>query len=95
MPKFQPGQSGNPDGRPVGSKNKNYLSLNHWFEIINDASSGMEPKEKLEIAFRALGMLLPKVQALPASPSDSVSNAAATLNMVKELESNGEVKRDA
>jgi hypothetical protein len=36
MPKFVKGQIANPNGRPVGSKDKKYLNLQYWFSMLEE-----------------------------------------------------------
>jgi hypothetical protein len=79
---FKKGQSGNPAGKKPGTKNKSYLSLNVWFELIHDRMQKLPDEQVLAYSFRAAELLLSKVQMLPTTPGESVSNAA----MVAALE---------
>ena len=50
MAKFQPGKSGNPKGRPRGSRNL----ATHFLEEVNAPAQGSaEPMSKLQAAIRA------------------------------------------
>lgn len=66
-PPFKKGQSGNPKGRPVGSVNKNYLSLQFWFGVISENTAKLSPQEQIAVAKECAGMLLAKVQNIPAA----------------------------
>lgn len=83
---FQKGVSGNPGGRPKGAKTKFYLSLKFWFEMVAENAEDLEPQEKIEIAFRAINILAPKVPNLPADPNDSVDNARRAQDLLNALE---------
>jgi hypothetical protein len=83
---FVKGQSGNPGGKPKGTKNKAYLSLKFWFEMIAENSQKFTAERKVEIAFQAANMLLPKIQSLPAEPGDSLENARRTQDLLNALE---------
>lgn len=73
-------------GRPLGSKNKNWLSLQYWFGMIAENAETLTPKEKINIGFRAAELLTPKIQVLPQEPGDSVDNAKRALELIKDLE---------
>lgn len=73
-------------GRPKGSSNKNFMSCQYWYRLISENAEDLKATEKIEIAFRALGLLMPKVQSLPAEPGDSVSNATEAMEMLKKME---------
>jgi hypothetical protein len=92
MAKFEKGWAGGP-GRPVGSKNKSYTSLNVWFELIHSTLEELPPEKKLEYGFKAAELLLAKVQTLPGTPGDSRSNADNALAELKAAEEYG-IKRD-
>lgn len=92
---FQKGQSGNPGGKPKGTKNKNFLSLQYWFGLIADNAEDLTPKEQIEIAFKAANLLVPKITTLPMEPGDSVDNAKKTLELLQELENKPKVEESA
>ena len=65
------GQTGNPNGRPVGSPNKVTADLrakineivDKQVDLINDDLEALEPKERLMIVEKLLSYCLPKLQA--------------------------------
>jgi len=63
---FEKGGAPGP-GRPEGSKNKNCMMPVFWYNLIEERSKDMTDKEVIEIAFRALNLLMPKVMVVPAS----------------------------
>lgn len=77
---WKEGESGNPTGRPLGTKNKNCVSLRYWFNLIAECAEEMPAQKKIDIAFRASELLLPKVTVLPADPE------ADPLALIKKLE---------
>src|SRR5262249_29634086 len=63
--KFQPGQSGNPAGRPLGSRNKKTLALEEAFderaeEILNDVVGRAKEGEKTAMRLCMERILAPK-----------------------------------
>ena len=73
---FKKGQSGNPAGKLPGTKNKNYLNVNMWLELIWERLPKMTFDQQVANSWRAVDALLPKVPSLPATPGDSAANAA-------------------
>lgn len=57
----------------------------YWYNLIADKSESMTNKEIIDIAFRALELLMPKVAVLPATPGDSVSNALEAFHALNAL----------
>ena len=82
---FKKGQSGNPAGRPEGSKNKSFLSANIWLELIWADVQAMKPIERQPILKWAVEQILQKVQVLPATPGDSASNGMAAFHLMNGL----------
>lgn len=81
-------------GRKPGSLNKatmNYLDLQVWGKMILDGVSEATPKERIEVGFRALALLLTKIANLPSTPADSLANALQAQQALEQLE---EVKVD-
>lgn len=88
MAKFKKGKSGNPKGRPLGTKNKNYADVSHWL-MRADFELETEPdrRRKMAIIKWATQLIMQKIPVLPATPGDSLSNAIAAQTLVKALES--------
>lgn len=85
--RFKPGER--PVGRAKGTPNKktkNYLDFQLWFGLIKDKMESLTEKEQIEIAFRVTSMLLPKVNNLPTTPTESLENAMARQEELKALE---------
>jgi len=61
----------------------------YWYTLIADHSVSLSDKEIIDVAFKALELLMPKVQSLPATPNDSKSNADQALAELKAAEDYG------
>lgn len=81
-------------GRPKGLKNKSFLSLNVWFELIHDRLHKLPDEQVLQYAFKAAELLLGKVQNLPGTPEDSRTNADQALAELKAAEEYGITRND-
>jgi hypothetical protein len=66
--KYSKGQTGNPHGRPVGSKNKVTADLREWVKELLDGTreqfirdmQALEPYQRLVVWERLLAYVLPK-----------------------------------
>lgn len=82
---FSKGKSGNPKGRPEGSKNKSYLDASHWLQRADEIMQIHEDAEKrFAIAKWAAELIMAKVPALPATPGDSVGNALVAQTIINK-----------
>lgn len=69
---FKPGQSGNPGGRPKGSKNRADQELKQWLQMLVDGQrtqfekdlKKVNPAQRLAILERLMSFLIPKQQSL-------------------------------
>ena len=69
---FKPGQSGNPGGRPKGSKNRADQELKQWLQMLVDGQrtqfekdlKKVKPVQRLAILERLMSFLIPKQQSL-------------------------------
>jgi len=82
---FKKGQSGNPKGRPEGSKNKSYLDASHWLQRADEIAQSEETSEKKFVIVKwATELIMAKVPALPATPGDSVANAVVAQGIITQ-----------
>jgi hypothetical protein len=72
---FEPGQSGNPDGRPRGTQNKlntkvkGFLTtiLEENFESVQAAFAQLDGKDKVKYWIDMLPYVVPKLQSMSAA----------------------------
>jgi hypothetical protein len=85
---WQPGHSGNPAGRPPGSKDKKWASLDYWFSLVENEWSEIKPETRVRVAIEAWKALIARKQ-FSLTPEESVANTEATMKMLKMLQEVG------
>lgn len=81
---FKPGESGNPAGRPEGTKNKNAMRPVLWWNWFEEEVQQIPSVgDRINQIRWAIEQMMPKVPSLPASPDDSVNNVRALLNDIE------------
>jgi hypothetical protein len=84
--KFQKGHKKIPGaGRPVGSKDKVWSSLDYWYGLVINEWPDLKAVERATIAISAWKALVARDKT-PLTPMDSVKNAEAAMNALKMLE---------
>ncbi len=69
---FEPGKSGNPSGRPRGSKNKADQELKQWLQMLVDGQrkqferdlKNVQPVQRLKLLEKLMSFLIPKQQSI-------------------------------
>lgn len=96
---FKKGQSGNPKGKPIGSKNRNTNQIRLVVqEIVNDNLENlkkdlisMPPKERAKLIIDLLAFTLPKLQAIATKdfteeiPSDKIDLSKLSDKTLRDL----------
>jgi hypothetical protein len=73
-------------GRPKGSKDKKFLTLQFWFDELCKDWPKLKPAQRAKLSVQLMQMLTNKLKQLPSDPSDSVFNANEALLHLKALE---------
>ena len=79
--KFGDGKPG--PGRPKGSKDKKWATLEYWFALTEADWQELTPKDRIAAVTEIIKLLIPRRTLPPQTPGDSVENADIIL---KELE---------
>lgn len=82
---FQPGNSGNPAGRPKGSKDKSHLLAETWAERLDGVWDDLKSEQKANICCRIFCALVGR-QGAHLTPEQSVRNAEAAMVLVQRME---------
>ena len=88
MAKFKKGQSGNPKGRPEGSKNRNAMRPVLWWNWFQDEVEALPPAQRVPMIKWAIEQMMPKVPVLPSTQAESAQNAAQMLELMNGLAPN-------
>lgn len=86
-PNWKKGVSGNPAGRPVGSGDRQFIRTDFWLARYFESISNLAEDVKIQKFEWVLEKFFSKIQQLPASPEDSVKNAA--MSELAQLENYG------
>ena len=100
--KYQKGQSGNPQGRPKGSKNKvkdkvlNLLTsiVEDNIERLQEDLDSLEPQDRVKALTNLIGYILPKQQAVKADVTDEREQIVITNLSSESISALERIKRD-
>lgn len=81
---FEKGHKG--PGRPKGSKDKKFLTLQFWFDELCKDWPKLKPAQRAKLSVQLMQMLTNKLKELPGSQADSLFNANEALSRLKLLE---------
>lgn len=84
MAKFDIRQVKSP-GRPKGSKNKAYLTLDYWYAELMKDWDALKPGQRAKLSKEIMQMLTNKIKNLPGSPEQSVVNAKEAQQLLSEM----------
>jgi hypothetical protein len=73
-------------GRPKGSKDRKWASIEHWYAMIEQNMDKLTPREKVSLGKWGCEILIGKMKEI-ASPNESKQNAEQAMAILKEMES--------
>lgn len=99
--RYKKGESGNPNGRPKGSKNKTNESIKTWLlQFINDHReelvegwSDLDPSDKFRYFSVLLNYVLPKQQAMKADVTTEREQIVITNMSAESIETLEKIRR--
>jgi Family of unknown function (DUF5681) len=89
--RFQPGQSGNLQGRPKGAKDHRWASVSFWFEELKKDWIKLTPNQRANLSIEMMKMITHKSKSIPADPYDSNFNAVEAMEQLKQIEAKSRV----
>jgi hypothetical protein len=72
-------------GRPKGSKDRKWASIEHWYSLISENVDKLSPREKVSLGKWGCEILIGKMKEI-ASPTESKQNAEQAMQILKEME---------
>ncbi len=95
---FEKGKSGNPDGKPKGSKNKVDNSMKEILKIaftptiekITDILATLDPEKQLEMLSKFLPFFAPKLQTVNVTDEDLDPRLPPVINIKRRSETDDE-----
>jgi len=78
-------EKGHHIGRPKGSKDKSYLTLQFWFNEMMKDWDKIRPAQRVKTSAQLMQMLTNKLKAIPGSQEQSVINAKEAHELLQEL----------
>ncbi len=82
-----------PKGRPKGTKDKSYLTLQFWHDELMKDWPKLKPAQRAKLSIQMEQMLVNKMKALPVSPEDSVRNVEESLKALRLIEHGEEMEK--
>ncbi len=100
--KYQKGQSGNPQGRPKGAKNKVKSKLldaissiiEDNIERLQEDLDSLEPQDRVKALTNLIGYIIPKQQAVKADVTDEREQIIITNLSSESIATLERIKRD-
>lgn len=87
MPKFQPGQSGNPAGKPKGSKDQKWKSAQAIWDLLQAEWDSLTPNQRAGYAMDVFKLHFERaISQLPKDSNDSLNSANKLMDELKQLE---------
>ena len=82
---WQKGQSGNPAGKPLGTKDKPFLKPEYWHNLIMEQWEELSAKDRATIAMKGFACLIARTMG-PQTPEESVEASEAAFKVLKMME---------